>query len=54
MEVEMPKKLKCKRCGYRWQPRKKNVTHCPHCRSPYWYRDRTRIYKQRKKKEQVI
>jgi Zn finger protein HypA/HybF involved in hydrogenase expression len=53
MKVEMPKKLKCKRCGHQWQPRKENVIHCPHCCSPYWCRDRTRK-PQRKKKEAAL
>ncbi len=48
MEVEMPKKLKCKRCDHQWYPRKKNIIHCPRCCSPYWCKDRTRVYKQRK------
>jgi len=35
MEIEV-KQLYCKRCGYSWIPRQKDVTLCPKCKSPYW------------------
>ena len=28
--------VECKRCGYKWVPRVKRPTVCPHCGSPYW------------------
>jgi len=33
--IKIPK-LKCKRCGYKWIPRKEEVIVCPRCKSPYW------------------
>lgn len=33
-------KLKCKRCGHQWIPRKIEVRICPKCKSPYWDRAR--------------
>ena len=34
-------KLVCKRCGYGWYPRKKEMPKtCPRCRSPYWTKER--------------
>ena len=41
MKIKL-QKLKCKRCGYEWVPRKEEVRLCPRCRSPYWDRDRKR------------
>jgi len=29
-------KLKCKRCGHEWIPRKEKVIICAGCHSPYW------------------
>jgi Zn finger protein HypA/HybF involved in hydrogenase expression len=29
-------KLKCKRCGHEWTPRKDDVRLCPSCHSAYW------------------
>ncbi len=31
-------KIKCKRCGYEWVPKKEDVRTCanPKCRSVYW------------------
>ena len=34
------KKIECKRCGYKWIPRKEEIRICPKCKSPYWDRDR--------------
>jgi len=47
MKVKIAK-LKCKRCGYEWIPRKTDVRMCPKCHSPYFDRE-----KQRKKKSKV-
>lgn len=46
-------KVKCKRCGYEWNPKKEIVTICanPKCRTPYW--DRERINKPRKNKKDI-
>jgi len=32
--------LHCKRCGWKWVPRKKQVVLCPKCKSGYWDRER--------------
>ena len=34
--------LTCKRCRYSWTPRKTEVNICPHCKSPYWNKERTK------------
>ena len=31
-----PETLKCKRCGYQWEPRKRNPRTCPRCKSHKW------------------
>lgn len=31
---------KCLRCLHRWIPRKKDITICPRCKSPYWNKER--------------
>ena len=47
LEVKM---LACKRCGYKWIPRKPELpVTCPKCRSPYWNYDR--IYKLKKENQ---
>lgn len=40
-EIEIVK-LACKRCDYRWTPKKEveAVKYCPKCKSPYWNRER--------------
>lgn len=35
MKVKIPE-LKCKRCGHKWVPRKKDVRICPKCKSARW------------------
>ena len=37
-------KLKCKRCDYEWVPRQADVRLCPHCRSPYWDREKRKEF----------
>ncbi|MGH9316828.1 MAG: hypothetical protein ACRD1P_06960 [Thermoanaerobaculia bacterium] len=32
----------CKRCGWRWTPRRSNPKWCPACNSPYWNKARER------------
>ena len=44
MKVEITR-LECKRCGHVWIPKQEEVRICPHCKSPYWDKER------RKKKE---
>jgi hypothetical protein len=34
------KSVVCKRCGWTWTPRKSVILTCPHCKSPYWDRER--------------
>jgi len=34
--------LECKRCGWKWAPRKKEVIICPKCKSAYWNKDKMR------------
>lgn len=29
-------KIKCKRCGHEWSPRKTEIRMCPKCKSPYF------------------
>jgi predicted Zn-ribbon and HTH transcriptional regulator len=37
-------KLKCKRCGYEWEPRiDQEPRQCPHCKSPSWNKERVRV-----------
>ena len=36
MRINLPKKLKCLRCGHEWVPRQEDVRRCPKCDSPYW------------------
>jgi predicted Zn-ribbon and HTH transcriptional regulator len=40
MKIEV-KVLECKRCGYDWMPRQKDVRQCPSCRSVLWDVERT-------------
>ena len=35
-------KLKCKRCGYEWIPRKEDVRMCPRCKSLYFDQEKGR------------
>ena len=39
MRITLPK-LSCKRCGYKWIPRKVEIRICPKCKSPYWDREK--------------
>jgi Zn finger protein HypA/HybF involved in hydrogenase expression len=48
MQIKIKKQLKCKRCGYEWNPRKEEVRICPNCKSAYWDKDK------RKKMKEVI
>jgi len=43
MKIEIYK-LECKRCRWKWVPRQADVRLCPHCRSPYWDRDRKKPF----------
>ncbi len=36
MKINLPKALKCKRCGKQWIPRKADVRQCPKCKSASW------------------
>lgn len=40
--------LKCKRCGYKWLPRKIDIRQCPSCRSTYWNDKKTKTNKKGK------
>lgn len=33
-------KLECKKCGYKWIPRKKEIRQCPKCKSVWWDKDK--------------
>ena len=35
MKIKLPK-LTCKRCGYVWHPRQREVRMCPSCKTPYF------------------
>ncbi len=39
------KQLQCKRCGHLWYPRKPEIITCPKCKSPYWNKPSTRIFR---------
>jgi Zn finger protein HypA/HybF involved in hydrogenase expression len=38
-------KLKCLRCGHKWNPRKEEILICPKCKSPYWKRKKNETIK---------
>ncbi|MEM0171614.1 MAG: hypothetical protein QXV57_03535 [Thermoproteota archaeon] len=41
--MELPR-LKCKRCGHEWYPRKPEKPRiCPRCKSPYWDVERRHV-----------
>jgi len=43
MEIIVLPRLKCKRCGHEWHPRRTvKPKVCPKCKSPYWDRDYSR------------
>ena len=35
MKVKL-NKIECKRCGYKWLPRKEDIRQCPKCKTAYW------------------
>jgi predicted Zn-ribbon and HTH transcriptional regulator len=37
------KELKCKRCNWKWTPRKTEIRQCPHCKSTYWNEEKPAI-----------
>lgn len=43
MIVIIKKQLKCKRCGYEWNPRKPEVRICARCKSAYWDREKKKL-----------
>jgi len=47
MEIKLSvKAYKCERCSHEWQPRKsKYPVTCPHCKSPYWDKERVNKYR---------
>jgi Zn finger protein HypA/HybF involved in hydrogenase expression len=45
--------LECKRCGHKWNPRKKEVIICPKCKSPYWNREKEHGKKNRPEGEKI-
>ena len=44
MEIPM---CECKRCGHRWLIRVREPKTCPKCKSPYWNKERQRVFKER-------
>ena len=40
MIIKIKKQLKCKRCGYEWNPRKEDVRQCPKCKSASWDKEK--------------
>ena len=46
------KKVKCKRCGHEWVPRKEEIIICPKCKSPYWNRDKKEKISNKMKSKQ--
>jgi len=44
----MPREIKeCKKCGWRWFPRKEEVFVCPKCRSYRWNEEPTKDNKRK-------
>jgi len=43
-------KLECKKCGWRWIPRKNFPKSCPQCKRYDWFDDSKKV-KKRKKNE---
>lgn len=39
VKVDLPK-VRCRRCGHRWVPRKVSPKRCPDCKTPYWKTER--------------
>lgn len=35
MKIKL-QKVECKKCGYRWIPRKEEIRLCPKCKSPWF------------------
>jgi predicted Zn-ribbon and HTH transcriptional regulator len=35
MKVKL-NRIECKRCGYKWTPRKVDIRQCPKCKTAYW------------------
>ena len=33
-------KLKCKRCGHEWIPKKEEIRQCPKCKSSWWDKEK--------------
>lgn len=52
MRVKIGQRLHCKRCGYRWNARKRDVRMCPECKTPYWNVKR-RFVKKKKERGDV-
>ena len=45
----MREKVKCLRCGHEWIPIKSGTPNwCPNCKSPYWNKERSNEYKERR------
>lgn len=42
-------KLKCKRCGHQWVPKKEDVRQCPKCKSVWWDKEKEKNKKNSKK-----
>jgi predicted Zn-ribbon and HTH transcriptional regulator len=53
MKIQIKKQLKCKRCGYEWNPRKTDVRVCPKCHSPYWDKPTVNIKGEQAKKGKI-
>jgi len=43
----------CERCNHKWLIRKRNLIpkFCPHCKSPYWNKAKTKITKNQSQSE---
>ncbi len=40
MLINIKKQLKCLRCNFEWNPRKKEVRICPRCKSAWWDKEK--------------
>lgn len=41
------KKVKCKRCGYKWEPKTEKPTMCPRCKTKKWDTKKVRAWERK-------
>jgi len=45
MKIRLPE-IECKRCGYKWTPRKTEIRICARCKSAYWDLPKRKVVKK--------